>query len=86
MIIKKKAWPELFELVKEGKKNFDVRLADFDCKEGDILLLKEWDPKTKEYTGRELKKEVSFVLKTKDCEFWKKEDIYKYGFQVIQLK
>lgn len=38
---------------------------------GDELILKEWDPKTKQYTGRELTKIISFVLKTKDCKFWK---------------
>ncbi|MBU0761209.1 MAG: DUF3850 domain-containing protein [Nanoarchaeota archaeon] len=54
MIIEKKAWPELFEEVLEGTKNFDLRLADFDCKEGDVLVLKEWNPATKEFTGREV--------------------------------
>ncbi len=29
--------------------------------EGDILLLKEWDPKTKAYTGRELERKVGYV-------------------------
>lgn len=85
MIIEKKIWPKYFDLVKLKKKKFELRLADFECKEGDILLLKEWDPKTKEYTGRELKKKISFIIKTKDCKFWKKEDIDTYGFQIIQL-
>jgi len=30
MIIKKKIWPEFFELVKAGKKCFELRVADFD--------------------------------------------------------
>jgi len=36
-IIKKKIWPEYFELVRSGKKRFEARLADFDIKEGDTL-------------------------------------------------
>jgi len=52
MEIKKKIWPKYFELVKSGKKKFEVRLADFRIKEGDILILEEWDPKTEKYTGR----------------------------------
>jgi len=81
--VEKKAWPDLFEQVLNGSKAFDLRLADFDIKEGDTLLLREWDPETKEYTGREVEKEVKLVLKTKDQKFWPKEEVEKYGFQVI---
>ncbi|MCJ7786787.1 DUF3850 domain-containing protein [Patescibacteria group bacterium] len=42
-IIKKKIWPEYFELVKSGKKRIELRLADFDAKEGDVLTLEEWN-------------------------------------------
>ena len=61
MGIKKKIWPEYFELVKEGTKRFELRVADFDVKEGDVLILEEWDPKEKKYTGRKQK-----VLKLQD--------------------
>jgi ribosomal protein S17 len=67
--IEKKAWPEYFQAIVEGKKNFEVRLADFDCKEGDILVLREWDPKRKEYTGRVIEKKVTYVARTKDFGF-----------------
>jgi ribosomal protein S17 len=83
----KKTWPELFKKVLSGEKSFDIRLADWKCRPGDVLVLREWDPKTKKYTGRVVEKKVSFVLKTKDIEkFWKKSEINKYGFQVIGLK
>jgi len=39
--IKKKIWTEYFELIESGKKRFELRLADFDIKEGDILILQE---------------------------------------------
>lgn len=86
MIIKKKAWPKLFEAVRSRKKNFDVRLADFRCKAGDTLVLEEWNPKTKQYTGRILRKKISFVLKTKKLKFWTKKEIKKYGLQILSLK
>jgi hypothetical protein len=54
--IYKKTWPKYFELVRDGTKTFDFRLADFDCTPGDILVLQEWDPETREYTGSELRK------------------------------
>lgn len=41
MIIKKKIWPKFFEEVKSGKKKFEVRVADFNIKEGDTLILEE---------------------------------------------
>jgi ribosomal protein S17 len=85
MKIEKKVWPEYFEKIINKKKNFELRLADFNCKEGDILILQEWDPKTKEYTGRIIEKEVKYVLKTKGIKFWSKKDIDKYGFQVISF-
>ena len=86
MEIKKKTWPELFQKVLDGEKTFDLRLADFECKPGDILVLEEWNPKTKEYTGRKIEKKITFVLKTKDIKFWSEEDIKKHGFQVFSFK
>jgi hypothetical protein len=68
-----------------GEKTFDVRLVDFKCKPCDILVLREWDPVTREYTGRVLEKTVTYVLKTKDLPF-AKEDIDLYGYQVLALK
>lgn len=84
--IEKKAWPVLFEKVLNGEKNFDLRIAEFECEVGDILVLREWDPEKKDYTGRELEKEVTFVMKTKDLKFWSQEDIDELGFLVMSFK
>lgn len=87
--IEKKAWSDKFEEVFSGKKNFEVRLNDFDISEGDILVLREWDPATKEYTGRELERTADYVLKLPIDEltkFWPREEIEKHGIQVISLK
>lgn len=86
MKIEKKVWPEYYKKIKSGDKTFELRLADWKCKVGDILVLKEWNPKTKEYTGREIEKKVTYVIKTKDQKFWSKEEIEKYGFQMISFK
>lgn len=48
VIIKKKCWPEFFEKFCSGERTFELRLADFDLKTGDILLFEEYDPKDKE--------------------------------------
>lgn len=86
MIIEKKILPEYFSKVLDGSKKFELRLADFDCQPGDTLVLKEWDPATKNYTGRSVKKKASFIFKTKDAVFFSQEDIEKYGFQIISLE
>lgn len=51
-----------------------MKLTIFRIKEGDILVLKEWNPKKKEYTGREIKKKVNFVLKFKLNDFGQKKE------------
>ena len=65
MKIEKKIWPEYFDAVTSGKKKYELRLNDFEVNEGDTLLLEEWDPATKAYTGRSIEKKVTYVLKSK---------------------
>jgi ASC-1-like (ASCH) protein len=84
-VIKKKTWTKHFELVKSGKKNFDLRLADFKVKEGDILVLEEWDPDKKQYTGRKIEKTVSYVFKFNLDDFGQKKEIEGRGLYVIQF-
>ena len=85
--IKKKTWPELFEAIYSGKKKYDLRLNDFEINEGDILVLEEWDPKTKEYTGRSIEKKATHVWKFKtDNLFWPEEEVKEKGIQVISLE
>ena len=85
-MITKKIWPEYFHEILEGTKKYELRLADFDIAEGDVLLLEEWDPQTKEYSGRKIKVDVTYVLKTNDISFWPKEDVEKFGYQIISIE
>lgn len=86
--IEKKVWPEYFQAILDDKKTYELRLQDFDVEEGDTLVLREWNPRTKDYTGRTLERKVGYVGKFKPNElpFWSKEDIKKYGSQIISLK
>ncbi len=86
MKIEKKIWPEFFQRILSGGKTFELRLADFSCHKGDTLLLREWNPKTEQYTGRCLEKEVTSVIKTKEVTFWPMEEVQKFGFQIISFK
>ena len=84
--IKKKTWREDFEAIASGKKKFDLRVNDFEIQEGDMLVFQEWDPKTQEYTGREIEKKVTYVRKFKLNEFGQEEEIREKGIQVISLE
>jgi hypothetical protein len=83
--IEKKMWPDSYEKVLSGEKTYDLRLADWHVEPGDTILFREWDPSTKEYTGRHMERKVGYVGKTKDWEVWPQEDIEKYGYQIISL-
>ncbi len=83
--IRKKTWPEYFQAIVDGKKTFELRLADFDCEEGDLLVLEEWDPKTKKHTGRKIEKKITFIVKTKNQTFHTEQEVEKYGWQVIGM-
>lgn len=84
--IRKKVWKEYFEMILAGKKKVELRLADFDIAKGDTLIFEEWDKDKKEYTGRKVEVAATYVLKTKDTSFWSREEIDKYGFQIIQFE
>ena len=84
-IIKKRIWIEYFELIDSGKKKFELRVADFDIQEGDTLVLEEWNPEIKEYTGRTIEKKVDFVYKFNLDDFGQKEQIEEKGLSIIQF-
>ena len=85
--IRKKIQPQYFDAILSGKKNFELRLNDFDVKEGDVLILEEWDSNAKNYTGRKIEKEVTWVGKFKIDElFWPEEDIKEKGLLIISIK
>lgn len=88
-IIEKKLWKEYFDEKSKCDTNFEIRLADWEVNVGDTLILKEWNNDKKEYTGRQIIRRVTKVVKTKRAEDWgiySKDDIEKYGFQIIGLK
>lgn len=56
-----KCYPQYFEAVKSGIKNFECRYNDRDFKVGDELLLREYDPKLG-YTSRCIVRKITYVL------------------------
>lgn len=58
-----KTWPEYFQAVARGDKRFELRKDDRDFRRGDILILQEYDPNEREYTGKELTFRISYILR-----------------------
>lgn len=89
MRVEKKIWPKYFQEIFDNRKTYEVRLNDFEIAEGDTLVLREWNPDTGTYTGREIEKKVGFVGKWKIddlTEFWSRGDIEDKGILMISLK
>lgn len=85
--ITKKISPEFFDPILSGDKNYELRLDEFECAPGDTLVLREFDSSKKDYTGRELRKTVTYVGKFKPDELhWPVEEVNKKGLQIISFK
>lgn len=57
-----KVWNHYFDDVESGLKSFESRKNDRPFKVGDTLRLREYDPKTDKYSGREIKKKIAYIL------------------------
>jgi len=80
-IHKLKTWPEYFEAIITGRKNFDVRKNDRNFQVGDRLDLLEWNPETGEYTGRFCNREITYILNCNRNPFIKVR-----GYVILSLK
>lgn len=58
-----KIWPAYFKDVRSGKKTWELRRDDRQFSEGDTLVLMEWDPVPKEYTGEVERRRVTYVAR-----------------------
>jgi len=56
-----KSWPEFFEPTLRGDKTFEIRWNDREYTVGDFLLLREYDPKTQTYTGRQIEARIDYL-------------------------
>ena len=58
-----KCWPKHFSEIVTLIRRFDTRINDRNFQQGDGVWLREWNPETKEYTGREARTIITFVSK-----------------------
>lgn len=60
-----KIWPKYFEAKLRGFKPWEIRKNDRNYQVGDYLAENEYDPVKKEYTGRKIVEEITYILD--DC-------------------
>ncbi len=57
-----KCWPDFYAPLESGEKTFELRKDDRGFHAGDTLVLREWLPTAKEYTGREMRRTVTYLV------------------------
>lgn len=56
-----KTLPEFFQALWCGDKTFEIRENDRDFKERDEIVLREYEPESKSYTGRKINGFITYV-------------------------
>ena len=57
-----KCWPEFFCAIEDGTKPFDLRLNNRNYAIGDVCLFREYDPNKNDYTGRSIRRLITYVM------------------------
>lgn len=74
-----KTWQSYFHALADGTKNFELRRDDRDFRIGDILRLRETEYGSGAYTGREVRREITYILR-------REEDLgLQDGFAILSL-
>jgi len=84
MEVKLKTYSKSFQKILDGEKKFELRLGDKKIEKGDTLILVEID-ENRNFTGREIRKEITYTARTKNIDYWSKEDIDKEGFVIASF-
>lgn len=82
MVHELKTWIEYFRLVASGDKTFELRKNDRNFNAGDELLLQEYDKGTDKYTGRILRRRITYVLQGEEAENFG----LKMGYCIMSLE
>jgi len=68
MVHELKTWEEYFNAIASGEKNFELRKNDRGFLVGHELLLREYSPESKTFTGRTVRRKISYLLSGTDAE------------------
>jgi hypothetical protein len=82
MVHELKTWETYFNALVSEEKNFELRKNDRGFLVGHELLLREYSPDSQTYTGRTLRRKITFVLEGSEAEIFG----LKPGFCILALK
>lgn len=68
MVHELKTLGKYFNAMASGEKNFELRKNDRGFLPGHELLLREYNPHSKSYTGRTLRRKINYVLGGSEAE------------------
>ena len=57
-----RTWPPYWEHIYDGIKTFEFRKDDRNFQVGDLVYLREWDPRREVYTGRLITKRIGYLV------------------------
>lgn len=80
-----KCWPEYFTALDKGTKQFELRRDDRGFRVGDRLMLREWDPATQQYSGRELLLRITYKLEHRPGAGCAAEFGLKEGYAILSV-
>ncbi|MEC0329184.1 DUF3850 domain-containing protein [Paenibacillus macerans] len=69
---------EFFEPVLRQDKSFEIRKNDRNYLIGDLIILNEWEPSKKQYTGRKVKGVITYIT-----DFEQKDNYVVFSFKLI---
>ena len=71
-----KTWPEFFRALWSGDKRFELRYDDRNFAMGDVLVLEEYNPHSRERSGRWIRAYVSYMVRAPgfDCDVLRDDD------------
>lgn len=83
-----KCWPPFFGEINTGSKKFELRRNDRNYKVGDVVVLNEYIPDSKEFTGRSVLCTItSIISKENMCPEWREAlhpDFCIFSIEIIQ--
>jgi hypothetical protein len=84
-VIALKSWPENFAEIEKGCR-VDLRINDKPYKHGSMLLFQEFNPETKQYTGKTATRQIKRITPWKPAEYYAPEQIRTQGIAVLGWK
>jgi len=83
--IDKKIWPKPFAQILAGNKTAEVRLYEVGLKVGQLIHLREWCPRKKDYTKRSVLIKISHIEKLKELPYYTLEEVLEDGLMVLSF-